>query len=764
MFRISALLFLGLFFFSFQAFAQSGIIRGFVYDKKTGEPMPYVNVVLKKETFGATTNFEGFFNITKVPTGKHTLQCTFLGYDTVEIPIDIVGNSIINKKIYLTSNAINLGPFIVDGIRAKKEQTVKISTLSVTPKDIKKMPAVAGEPDIAQYLQVIPGVVFTGDQGGQLYIRGGAPIQNKVLIDGMIIYNPFHSIGLFSVFDTDIVRNIDVLTGGFNSEHGGRISAVMDITTKDGSQKRLKGKVSASPFMSKLLLEGPFKKPTESKNSPTFIISGKTSYLEQTSKFLYPYANEQGVLPYNFTDLYAKASFKAEAGSKVNLFGFKFDDRVNFSDVNLRWDSFGLGTNFILIPAASSTLIKGNIAFSDYKINQIEADGSPRRSRINGFNVGLNFNYFLGDKDEITYGFDILGFRTEFEFTNQADIIIEQNQNTTELASFVKYRKITKKLVFEPGLRLHYYASLANFSFEPRFGFKYNISKKLRFKMAGGLYSQNLLSAVSDRDVVNLFYGFLSGPDNLQREFNGNPVTHRLQKAQHGIAGFEIDLGKYLELNLEGYIKNFSQLTNVNRNKIFDERQGDKPELLRRDYIIENGRATGFDISAKYQRKKIYLWGTYSLTYVTRFDGFQRYRPHFDRRHNVNLLGTYTFGKDYSWEASVRWNLGSGFPFTQTQGFYEKTQLGGVSDDYLNQNGELGIIYGELNTGRLPYYHRLDASIKKRYDLSDNASLDINFGISNLYNRENIFYFDRIRFTRVNQLPILPSLSLALNF
>ena len=104
---------------------------------------------------------------------------------------------------------------------------------------MRQIPTVGGQADLAQYLQVLPGVIFTGDQGGQLYIRGGSPIQNKVLLDGMIVYNPFHSIGLFSVFDTDLMRNADVYTGGFNADFGGRISSVMDITTRDGNKKRL---------------------------------------------------------------------------------------------------------------------------------------------------------------------------------------------------------------------------------------------------------------------------------------------------------------------------------------------------------------------------------------------------------------------------------------------------------------------------------------------------------------------------------------------
>src|SRR6185295_5193933 len=126
-------------------------------------------------------------------------------------------------------------------------------------------------------------------------------------------------------------------------------------------------------------------------------------------------------------------------------------------------------------------------------------------------------------------------------------------------------------LVIEPGIRVSYYPSFPEFSFEPRIGLKYNIADFLRFKAAGGVYSQNLLAAVSDRDVVNLFYGFLSGSDELPESFDGEKITSRLQKAEHAIAGFEIDLPHHFDVNIECYYKYFSQLENINRDKIYPD-------------------------------------------------------------------------------------------------------------------------------------------------------------------------------------------------
>ena len=192
-------------------------------------------------------------------------------------------------------------------------------------------------------------------------------------------------------------------------------------------------------------------------------------------------------------------------------------------------------------------------------------------------------------------------------------------------------------------------------------------------------------------------------------------------------------------------------------------------ELTDPNFVTETGDAYGIDISAKIEGKRAYLWGAYSLGYVTRNDGFQEYPPVFDRRHNMNLVGTYQLGKKKAWEAGVRWNLGSGFPFTQTQGFYNNVQFdNGVNTDVLGGNSnpeDIGIIYANTrNGGRLPYYHRMDISMKRVFKFSKYSLLELTISATNAYNRPNIFYFDRVRFTRVNQLPFLPSVSATFQF
>lgn len=773
-----------LFFVTIQFYAQNnGVVKGFVYDKETGEPVTFVNVFFKGTTIGANTDLNGYFYISRIPIGDYTLLITSFEHDTIKDKITIKSGDILQKKYFAKKGGKMLEEIEVTTAAADKVEKTSVSVQKIDPIVINKLPSV-GEPDIAQYLQVIPGVAFTGDQGGQLYIRGGLPVQNKVLLDGLVIYNPFHSIGLFSVFDNDIMKNADVYTAGFGAEYGGRTSSVMDITTRDGNKKRISGKVSGSTFGGKMMLEGPLKKLKEDAGgSSSFLVSAKHSYLPQSSKVLYSYADTAG-LPFYYTDLYAKTSFNSGTGSKINFFGFNFSDRVDFSQIaQFGWTNRGIGSNFLLLPGNADFLMEGNFCYSQYEINfknpLVETD--TKKSTINGVNTGFNFTKFIG-RNEIKFGFEGVTTNTNYELQNPFGAEVKLARQTIDLGAFVKTKIIdkNKKVVFEPSFRTQYYATIGAFSPEPRVALKVNILEKLRFKGAAGLYSQSLLSANSDRDVVNLFYGFINAPENndvsktyLDKNGETKTVNSSIQKANHMVAGFEIDIAKGLDLNIEAYQKNFNTIINVNRDKIFNDNDlnSNQPDEYKKTFVIEQGRARGFDVLLKYERKQIYVWAVYSLAFNDRWQGnnatnqILNYAPNFDRRHNINLVTSYTFGKKKNCEFNARWNLGTGFPFTQTQGFIPTfNPAGNINYNFNQNNPNLGYIPATLNGGRLPDYHRLDLSLKYKYQHSEKVMLEISGGATNIYNRQNIFYVDRFTFKRINQLPILPNLNLTLSF
>ncbi|MBS1652062.1 MAG: TonB-dependent receptor [Bacteroidetes bacterium] len=774
-----------LFLFCFISFVaqNSAIIKGFAYDKESGEPVPFINVYFKGTTIGATTDLNGFFTLSKLKAGNYTLLITSVEHDTVSEKITLKNGEIISKKYFLKKSVKMLQEVEISAATNDKVENTTVGVQKIDPIVVGKLPSV-GEPDIAQYLQVLPGVVFTGDQGGQLYIRGGLPVQNKVLLDGLTIYNPFHSIGLFSVFDNDIMKNADVYSAGFGAEYGGRTSSIMDITTRDGNKKRMEGKLSASTFGVKTTFEGPMVKLREDGNtSASYLVSFKKSYLPQTSKYLYNYANPNG-LPFDFTDVYAKASINSVGGSKISLFGFSFNDNVNYSSIaQYNWKNFGIGSNFLLVPSASNLLIEGVVSYSQYNINFINPAvvTDSKQSGINSFNTGFNFTKFIG-RQELKFGLEGYTTNTSFQVQNPYYSFITINRSTIDGGVYAKYKFIDKRkiVVFEPSFRFQYYATIGAASPEPRASFKINVTPKIRLKGAAGLYSQTLMSANSDRDIVNLFYGFVNAPQSsdldtnyLDKNGNSKTVNSSLQKASHLVGGMEFTLAKGLELNVEVYQKFFNTIVNVNRDKIYDDNTFNalQPSNLKKTFVIEQGRAKGFDVVLKYDRKHFYFWAVYSLTYNDRWAGNTQtntvfnYPPNFDRRHNINLVSSYTFGKKLQWEANIRWNYGSGFPFTPTQGFIPQfNPSNSIGYNYTNANPMLSYLPGTLNSSRLPDYHRLDIGVKYKYQITSRNKLEFNFVITNVYNRANIFYVDRFAFNCVNQLPFMPNLNISFTF
>ena len=763
------------------SFSQKGIIKGFVYDAKTEEPVPFTNIYIKELETGAVTDLDGFYQIPKIPKGTYTLKVTNVQYDSIVETVTVGKDEIITKIFNIKEGAM-LDIVEINSEKIENTTETKVSVIKLDKKDIYRVPNIGGEADILSALTVTPGIISSGDQGGQIYVRGGTPIQNKILLDGMTIYNPFHSIGFFSVFETELIKSADVYTGGFGAQYGGRVSSIMDITYKDGNTKKVSGLVSASPFMARAVLEVPLIKQKEEgpkKTTGSFIFSAKQSLIEWTSKGLYPWVNkdsqgESQGLPFRFTDLYGKFSFKMPSGSKVSLFGFYFGDKVNYQAIEeLKWTSYGGGLNFILAPLRSKQLIKGHINFSKYDALMKETNLPERSSGIFGFNAGFDFSYYLGKANQVDYGFVINGFQTDFVTYNDLNYKIQQTNFTFEIAAYATYKMVKSIVVFEPGFRAQYYASYNKFFAEPRLSLKINAHENFRIKMAGGLYSQNFTSANSDRDVTQLFYGFLSAPTNVQSTFtqqNGKvrDVPNGLQSAWHSVGGFEIDIVKGLSMNIEGYYKWFKQLTNLNPNKIYpDQPQYNVDDLFKKDFIIESGQAWGIDFLTKYSTKRINIWVAYSLAKVTRWDGFKEYTPVFDRRHNVNLMFAYVAGKKMDWEFSIRWNYGSGMPFTQTAGVFQGVDFsqGGVDTDVINNNPNYQeFLYGEINEGRLPDYHRLDLSAKKIFKFKNDTQLDVQVSVTNLYNRKNIFYINRVTGETVYQLPILPSLGVSFKF
>lgn len=748
-----------------------GTIRGSVIDNE-GEPVAGAQVFLFPLQKGTLTNVEGLFSLTGLPYGKYRLRITALGIDTLWAEVELSSRrpvATLKLQAQISTIAMEAIEIIESVAPARIDPTrVTVAVTPISPRQILQLPSF-GAPDIAQYLQVIPGVVFTGDQGGQLYIRGGTPIQTLTLLDGAIIYSPFHTLSLFSVFETDILRQVNVYSAGFGAEYGGRISSVIDLRTRAGDFDQLGGKVYVTPFVSGGLLEG----PTPLLQNSSWLITARQGYIQQAAPRLYPYLRDS--LPFQFQDLYGKITF-GRGPDQINLWGFRQTDRVDLG-INGQndWTQWGGGLSFSNLPPSTRVRITGQLAYTRFSNTFIDPrELRPRYSEIGGFNGGFTFSYLFG-ADELAYSVDVRGFSTDFLFTNALGFITQQRQSNTEMAAWVKYQKVFRKealaeegerlqfqtrAILEPSLRVHFYNTYGYLSIEPRLRTKYNLTPNWSLQAAAGRYVQNWVAAVSDRDVVLLFQGFLTAPElpaNRQ-------LAHPLQEAYHATFGTEYQL-KGAFLSAEGWYKRFTQLTIINRERLFPD---DPP------FLTEVGYAYGADFTLRYQSQRWSLYGTYSYQYNRRSDFRIEYFPLWDRRHTINLLGSYRWGgwlstlrhRESRWEASLRWTLGSGLPFTQTLGFFEKLLLlQGSQSPYPFQQGQLTVLLSpNYNAARLPAYHRMDLTLKRRWRLASQVLLEANFTLLNVYNRPNLFYIDRITARRYNQLPILPTLGITITW
>jgi len=763
-----------LIFLTSAAIAQTATVRGFVLDAESGEPVIFINVYLEGTNYGAQTDVNGYYSLTKVKQGSFTLIVSGMGYEKYSEKIELKNGVILSRNVSLKSSAIEMEEVTISGEKIEARTQVKMSVTSVSTRQITSIPSVGGQADIAQYMQVIPGIVFTGDQGGQLYVRGGAPVQNKITLDGMTITQPLHSIGLFSVFDNDIMKNADVFTGGFGAEYGGRLSSMVDVTYRDGNKYKTHGVVGASTFGAKFSIDGPIKKPKNADDgSITYVLSIKDSYLDQTSTSIYPYVNDGNGLPFDYTDVFGKISFRSAGGTKFNLMGFSFNDNVKFdAQTNLEWTNWGIGGNFVLVPSSSSALVQGKVNYSNYKIDLTESDLAPRSSSVQDFNIGMDMKYFIKN-NTLKYGFDISGVSTTFDSFNSVGLKTNQSSNTTNLSLYGLYEFLlaNDKLVINAGFRAIYYSSISYLSPEPRLGIKYNISPVFRIKASTGLYSQDVVATNSDRDVVNLFRGYVTSPESINDEIVNqdgtvNEINKSIQKASHFIFGFEFDVTESLNLSLEGYYKKFNELISSNRHKLFPESNIEAPDFLKTDFLVETGDAAGLDLSATYEDRKNFFLLAASLAKTQRWDGVIEYYPVYDRRFNLNLVLSRKFGNKNSWSANLRFNFGSGFPFTQTAGFYQPENLeNGVYTDITTSNSnELGLVLSDLNQGRLPNYMRLDLGIKKIFFFKGQSRIEIDVSVTNVTDRKNVFYVNRITSKVIYQLPILPALGINFYF
>lgn len=712
-----------------------GKLRGFVTDSTSGEVLPYANAFIEEISAGASTDIRGQFLITNIPAGKnYDVIISFIGYESKTLNVFIGANKITEIHVSLSPSGVTLSTVEKLGEKSSEINATDIGLQTIDIRQLETLPK-SVEADVFRSLQLLPGVQTTGDVSARFYVRGGASDQNLVLLNGITIYNPFHALGLFSVIDPDMINSLDFYKGAFTSEFGGRLSSVVNIVTKDGNQNNFSAKLSSSYLSGKALVEGPIP-------NGSFMLTARKNY---KTDILKKFLNDKD-LPISFYDYSYKISYSSPdflKNGKFLLFGFNTFDELNNSDPfqeDFNWsnDLFGFQWyQFYDIPLYTQFTISTSKFNGEVQPNF--SDSRYRKNTVSDLNLAIDANYIFDSKNELGVGLQFKLIETKLKFETLSGLSNEVSDEGGNFSLYAKYKFLQwDDFGADVGSRINFTgisAKGSDFFLEPRINVTYVPVRLMNLKFGWGIYRQEFATFTDERDVISLFEPYLITPEYLE------PST-----AIHYTVGSELFLLSDLILSIEGYYKLYHNLPELNDSKIYPWEP---------DFVSGTGKSYGWELYAKYLLYPLSFTVSYSLSWAYKTVNNWKFYPGYDTRHALNLICDLELGA--GWKVSATWLYNSGLPFTQHLGFYYKYFPTDIKDDwYSDPRFRQYLILDDKNLGRLPYYHRLDLSLSKKFDFSF-IKISIDGSIINVYNRKNIFYYDRETGKQVNQLPFLPT-------
>lgn len=715
--------------------AQSkGTFRGVVVDSLSNEKLNFANVYIDEIGRGTTTDANGIFHITSIPSGKfYNVTVSYVGYATKHLKVYIGNNQITEEKIELTTMSFMMETIEKLGSFVKAPNDARLSFSNISVKGLQTLPK-GVEADLFRSLQFLPGVQSTGDVSARYNVRGGSSNQNLVLLNGATLYSPFHALGLFSVVDPEIINSVEFYKGGFPTEYSGRLSSVMSIVTKEGNSNRFSGKASASYLSGKTMLEGPFP-------NGSFFISGRKSF---SSEIVKKFLNNQNA-PLDFYDFAFSATYsnpKIVSGRRFTVHGFFSGDNLNNNNPakeDYKWSNEILGLKLTQLIENTPFLYQINLTSSKFRGEIIPNYSSARylNNRIDDVTLSSHLAYILPSKNEFMAGTEFKEIETFLELENNRGIVNTIRSYGANISFFAKYKfQEIKNFGFEAGLRFNVTRIAAGTSgdnfLEPRISSIYRITENLSVKGGWGRYFQEFTTISDENSLITIFEPWIVSPSYLK------PAS-----SDHFIFGFEYNPFPVLSMEIESYYKVLADVPTLNEEKYYF----DDPDLLPGE-----GENYGIEFSFNYYIDIFKVSGGYTWSRAFKTVNGFTYAPRYDVRNAATMIVQADLGKEFIASASFTYH--SGMPYTQIAGYYDRAYFSDLANRFLNYSPYL--LLGSKNTGRLPDYHRMDLSISKSVEIYS-AKVNIDVSILNVYDRENIFYFDRGTGERVNMLPFLPT-------
>ncbi|MFB6097829.1 MAG: carboxypeptidase regulatory-like domain-containing protein [Salinibacter sp.] len=723
---------------------REAVVQGFVRAASDGHALQGANAVLRDTTgrieSAAAANAGGFYQIASVTPGRYHFTISFVGYQTYRDTIRLAPGERRTVTVSLKSADRQLEGVVVQGRQPVKEAEAGLRKIESA--DIKAIPTPGPGSDLSSYLRGLPSVTTTGDRGGRLYVRGGTPSQNLVLVDGIPLYKPFHIIGFYSAFPGDMVSSTNFYAGGFGAEYMGRISSVLDIQLRSGNTEHYEGMIGAGPFLASAQFEGPLL-----QGSSSILVHARHSVIEHTG----PTVLGQKA-PYKFYDVTAKIHTQAES-SQCSFVGLRTYDRGRI-DPNraaaFRWHNTALGGQCLIFGGSSAQVLDVSFGTTRFGNAVLSTDGTERSAST--WRIYTNFDLtqpvlwgnplrwsIKARVDKYKYGLEepFLGVQTQNRFLLTT---------STHLGAEFTWND---RLTVNPSIGAQFPISLGGTSIEPRLHLSYRPggSERMKLTAAGGLYRQYIVGLTDERDAGSTFQVLVP-----------TPFRDRPSQAVHALLGWDQRLWQQVHLSLEGWYKQLRNLPVPQWSSIV---------RFNTNLVQADGRAYGADLTLQYNQGPLRLGASYGYSRV-------RYRapvwsgdpttvefpPPHDLRHKIGL--TASLSTDW-FTASARWQYSSGRPFTSVYGYDTMLEVRGLRDTPFEDVGTPRAFFKKAYGARLPPYHRLDISLKRTIDVSPSVGLSVEGGAINAYDRANVFYIDIFTLDRVNQLPLIPYLSLKIN-
>ncbi|MFQ5752938.1 MAG: TonB-dependent receptor domain-containing protein, partial [bacterium] len=696
---------------------------------------------LENTPFGTATEKDGRYTIHDISPGVHQLIVRMMGYKEIREYVYREGETIVQRDFSLKREAYKVEAVEVLAEREKVVLKKAVSRFSLKPRTISVIPSY-GEADIFRTIQSLPGVVMTSEFKSQLYIRGGNSDQNLILLDGAIVYNPFHFSGILSSFDVDAIDEVDFSSGGFQAEYGGRLSSVLDIKTRKGAAK-IGGRLNLSPISAKLMIEGPM------GSWGNYLFTGRRSYVSTTAKKI------GGSVEPDFYDGIGRVEVRPTWKDRIILSGFYGRDSVRVQNENktkqITSENKSAAFNYHrTFSEKFNTSLRGT--YGEFKTARPQGLDRFERQKNHVQDKSADFKMELTLHDGLSFKAGANYHEIRIRYKSADPIIPEINidERLFETAFFLQsHIKVKEKWTFDTGIRMNRYDKGMPYILEPRVSLLYDINRSWSLKGAYGRFSQNLVTIFNENDNFNPVEIWLPPDPDL-------PIA----RADHVIVGSFYSRPDMI-FSTEVYWKKFHHLTHYNRERLYP---GDP------FFVQGKGYSLGLDVSLQLIKERWQLWMSYSLAKAIKELPFQypepsidRFAPRYDRRHNLNLAYEYQLSKKLI--GSIRFNIGSGLPFSFLIGGYDRwsTWVIDQTADYTTHPPNeptyyLTAINSARDEFRFPVYHRLDVSLRFSHRIGA-FTFKPCVQILNLYNQPNVLFYD-LQGKPHKSLPILPMLAL----